>query len=77
VLFVGVMLAGGSLAMLGLSVPAGRAGYHWSPVVCWVCSALGPAVTAAVSAALVSGVRIVHMVLPTVLKMPLEASAMT
>jgi len=71
VLFVGVDAGPAvSLAMLGLSVPAVRAGNHCLGGACWVVSALGPAVTLAVSA--VRWCRcfpqLFHGVLPTVLK---------
>lgn len=76
VLFVGVMLAGGSLAMLGLSVPAVEPGIIASVVVLGLFLLWARQVPLAVSAALVSVFALFHGVAHGA-EMPLEASAMT
>ena len=76
VLFVGVMLAGGSLAMLGLSVPAVEPGIIASVVVLGLFLLGARQVPLAVSAALVSVFALFHGVAHGA-EMPLEASAMT
>lgn len=76
VLFVGVMLVGGSLAMLGLSVPAVEPGIIASVVVLGLFLLWARQVPLAVSAALVSVFALFHGVAHGA-EMPLEASAMT
>lgn len=76
VLFVGVMLAGGSLAMLGLSVPAVEPGIIASVVVLGLFLLWARQVPLAVSAVLVSVFALFHGVAHGA-EMPLEASAMT
>ncbi|WP_022962446.1 HupE/UreJ family protein [Halopseudomonas pelagia] len=75
-LFVGVMLVGGALAMLGLSVPGVEPGIVASVVVLGLFLLWARQVPLAISAALVSIFALFHGVAHGA-EMPLQASAMT
>lgn len=76
VLFVGVMLLGGTLAMLGLSVPAVEPGIVASVVVLGLFLLWARQVPLVISAVLVSVFALFHGVAHGA-EMPLEASALT